>query len=112
VPWSLVEYYFNFACFYRARGDLHAAGRALGRALQYIHDGAVKTTRDGHDKIEREMDELVDKLSDLCKNEAVKRSNTAVDALCFAYLESRQLIERFMAEPQPSRKKALMAQSP
>ena len=54
MPWSLVEYYFNFACFYRARGDLHATGRALGRALHYIHDGAVKTTRDDHDKIERD----------------------------------------------------------
>jgi hypothetical protein len=55
------------------------------------------------------MDKLVDKLPDLCKDEAVKRSNKAVDALCFAYFESRQLIERFMAEPQPPRKKALMA---
>jgi len=44
VQWGLVEYYFNLACFYRARGDLHAAGRALGRALHYIHDGAVMAT--------------------------------------------------------------------
>jgi hypothetical protein len=38
VPRGLVKYYFNLACFYRARGNLHAAGRALGRALHYIHD--------------------------------------------------------------------------
>jgi len=106
VQWGLVEYYFNLACYYRARGDLRTAGRALGRAMHYIHDGAV--ARDNHDKIEREMDELVEKLPDLCKNEA-KRSNEAVDALCFAYFESRRLIERFMAEPQPSRKEAQRA---
>ena len=60
--------------FLPGKGDLHATGRALGRALHYIHDGAVKTTRDDHDKIEREMDQLVDKLSDLCK----KRGSKAV----------------------------------
>jgi hypothetical protein len=75
IPWGLVEYYFNLTCFYRARGDLHAAGRALGRAPHYIHDGAVKTTRDSHDEIEKEMDKLVEKFPDLCKNEVAKRSN-------------------------------------
>jgi len=108
VPRGLVEYYFNLACFYRARGDLHMAGIALGRALHYIHDGAVKATGHIHDKIEKEMDVLIKKLPNLCKNE-VKQTSKAVEALCSAYLESRRLIERFMMEPQPSQKEALRA---
>ncbi len=109
IPWGLVEYYFNLACFYRARGDLYTAGVALGRALHYIHDGAVNAKRHNHDEIEREMDKLVEKLPDLCRNEEARRSNKAADALCFAYLESRRLVERYVTEPQPSRKKALRA---
>jgi len=105
VPWNLVKYYFNLACFYRARGNLYAAGRALGRALHYIHDGIV--TRDNHDEIEREMDKLVEKLPDLCKNEVAVRSNKATNALCTAYLDSKRFIEWFIMEPQHTQKKAL-----
>jgi hypothetical protein len=109
VPWDLVKYYFNLACFYRARGDLYMAGVALGRAMHYIHDGAVKATGDAHDEIEKEMDELVKKLPDLCRNELAKRTNKAAEALCTAYLKSVQLVEWFAAEPQPPRKEALKA---
>ncbi|MFZ8837586.1 MAG: hypothetical protein ACO2PM_01355 [Pyrobaculum sp.] len=110
VPRGLVEYYFNLACFYRARGDLHAAGRALGRALHYIHDGAVKTRRwlllNVHDEVEQEMERLVDALPDLCLGVTARRSNKAAEALCFAYVESRRLVERFISEPLPTRKAA------
>jgi hypothetical protein len=110
VPRGLVEYYFNLACFYRARGDLHAAGRALGRALHYIHDGAVKTRRwllfNVHDEVEQEMERLIDALPDLCLGVTARRSNKAAEALCFAYVESRRLVERFISEPLPTRKAA------
>jgi hypothetical protein len=105
VPWGLVEYYYNLACFYRARGDHYSAGRALGRALHYIHDGVVVATRNIHDKIEREMDELVKNLPNLCKNK--KYTNKAAEMLCSAYLESKWLIERFMEEPLLPQKEAL-----
>ena len=111
VPRSLVEYYFNLACFYRARGELHAAGRALGRALHYIHDGAVKTKRwlvvDVHDKVEEEIEGLVEALPEACKGVAARRSNRAVEAMCYAYLESRRLVERFMSEPLLPQEEAL-----
>ena len=107
APWDLMEYYFNFACSYRARGDLYMAGVALGRALHYIHDGTVKATGDVHDEIEREMGKLIEKLPGLCKDEVAKRSSKAAEAPCSTYLQSRRPIERFMTEPQPSRKEAL-----
>jgi hypothetical protein len=109
VPWDLVKHYFNLACFYRARGDLYMAGVALGRAMHYIHDGAVKATGKAHDEIEREMDELVKKLPDLCRDGLAKRANKAAEALCTAYLKSGQLVEWFTTEPQPPRKEALKA---
>jgi hypothetical protein len=67
----VAEYYFNPACFYRARGDLRMAGRALGRAMR--RDGAVKAAGDARDEIEREMDKLAEKLPDLCKSEVARR---------------------------------------
>jgi hypothetical protein len=109
VPRGLVEYYFNLACFCRARGDLHLAGVALGRALHYIHDGAVKTAGRAHYEIEKEMDKLVKALPHLCNGVVARRSDKAVEALCYAYLESKRLVERFMEEPLLPREKASRA---
>ena len=111
IPRRLVEHYFNLACFYRARGDLYMAGKALGRAMHYLHDGAVKTRKrlvfNVHDDVEKEMERLADRLPDVCIGVAARRSNKAVEALCYAYLESRRLVERFMSEPLLPQEEAL-----
>lgn len=113
VPWGLVEYYYNLACFYKSRGDLFMAGKALGRAMHYIHDGAVETRKwlifNVHDEVEQEMERLVDTLPDLCLGVTARRSNRAAEALCFAYVESRRLVERFISEPLPTREAARSA---
>jgi len=52
------------------------------------------------------MERLVDALPDLCLGVTARRSNRAAEALCFAYVESRRLVERFISEPLPTRKAA------
>ena len=76
-----MEYYYSLACFYRARGDLHLAGVALGRALHYIRNGVVKIVGKAHDEIEKEMDGLIKMLPHLCSGVVARRSDRAVEAL-------------------------------
>jgi len=99
VPWELVEYYYNLACFYRARGDLYSAGRALGRAAHYLQDAAVKTRKwlifDIHDEVEAEMGRLVGSLPHICSRPA----GDAAVSLCKAYAYTVQLFKRFASDP-------------
>ena len=96
---ALVEYYYNLACFYRARGDLYSAGRALGRAAHYLQDAAVKTRKwlifDVHDEVEAEMGRLVGSLPHVCSRPA----GDAAVSLCRAYADTVQLFRRFVSEP-------------
>ncbi|ABO07634.1 hypothetical protein [Pyrobaculum calidifontis] len=96
---ALVEYYYNLACFYRARGDLYSAGRALGRAAHYLQDAAVKTRKwlifDVHDEVEAEMGRLVGSLPHVCSRPA----GDAAVSLCKAYADTVQLFRRFVSEP-------------
>ncbi|MGB9705057.1 MAG: hypothetical protein ACPL3C_06375 [Pyrobaculum sp.] len=99
---DLVEYYYNLAHYHRARGDLYNAGRALGRALHYVHDGAVKTKKwlilDVHDEVEQRMDALAAELPHICREAKPGRSNNPVDALCYAYQQTKTLLARFAQE--------------
>jgi len=99
LHWALVEYYYNLACFYRARGDLYSAGRALGRAVHYLQDAAVKTRKwlilDVHDEVEDEMGKLVGSLPHMCSRPA----GDAAVSLCRAYADTVQLFRRFVSEP-------------
>jgi len=96
---AFVEYYYNLACFYRARGDLYNAGRALGRAAHYLQDAAVKTKKwlifDVHDEVEAEMGRLVGSLPHMCSRPA----GDAAVSLCRAYADTVQLFRRFASEP-------------
>jgi hypothetical protein len=71
--------------------------------LHYIHDGAVKTKKwlilDVHDDVEAEMEKLLRALPGLCADVAARRSNNVAEALCYAYRESRRLVEQFVSEP-------------
>ncbi|WP_333639305.1 hypothetical protein [Pyrobaculum aerophilum] len=102
---SLVEYYYNLAQYYRARGDLYNAGRALGRALHYIQDGAVKTKKwlilNVHDSLEKEIEGLLNKMPEICRGVRAERSNNPIKALCHAYQQTAALLIRFRDEVVP-----------
>jgi len=99
IPWELVEYYYNLACFYRARGDLYSAGRALGRAAHYLQDAVVKAKGQLHDKVEAEMERLVNSLPHIC----LRPEGVATTLLCEAYDDTVQLFKRFVSEPAVDR---------
>lgn len=110
TPWGLVEYYYNLACFYKSRGDLAAAGDALGRALHYLHDTAVKTRKwlilDVHDEVEREMEKLASSLPEVCRGVEGKKSTDAREALCLAYNRTLGLVAQFLQERLPTAEEA------
>ncbi|MEM4793230.1 MAG: hypothetical protein QXS00_09970 [Pyrobaculum sp.] len=101
-PEALVRWYYDLAHFFRARGDMYSAGRALGRALHYLHDGAVKTKKwlllNVHDDVEAQMDQLASQLPHICNGAKHRRSNNPVEALCHAYALTSALLRQFAAD--------------
>jgi len=95
VPWEFVEYYYNLACFYRARGDLYNAGRALGRAAHYLQDTVVRAEGWLHDKVEAEMEGFVGSLPHIC----LRLIGGTAALLCETYGDTVQLFKRFASEP-------------
>jgi len=95
APWELVEYYYNLACFYRARGDLYSAGRVLGRAAHYVQDAVVRAEGWLHDKVEAEMERFVGSLPHIC----LRPIGGAATLLCETYGDTVQLFKHFVSEP-------------
>lgn len=102
---GIAEWYYDLAHFFRARGDLFNAGKALGRALHYLHDGAVKRRKwlilDVHDDVEDKMEELVERLPHICNGVRARRSNEPAEALCYAYERTVALLRKFATEAVP-----------
>lgn len=58
---DLIRYYYRLALYFYRRGDIREAGRALGRAMHYLHDGLLETrwsSYDFHDVAEEDLDRL------------------------------------------------------
>jgi hypothetical protein len=108
VDEALVRYYYDLALFYARRGDMKLSGVALGRAIHYAQDGAVKTRKlmvlDVHEDVEKRISEAIKSLGQevfkLCRGVELgkKSSSNALEALCIAYSRTLNILRNFFTE--------------
>jgi len=103
---ALIEYYYNLALYYARRGRNRLAGVALGRAIHYAQDSAVRTKKylifNVHDDVEKVMDSVLlatgGSLHSLCRNVDKESSADAVEALCIAFKKTLAILTSFFRE--------------
>ncbi len=95
VPFrALADYFYILACYYRANGDNYNAGRALGKAIYFLHRWLVDTY-----KIPRV--EVVSDLPRVCAEEQNKDKPA-----CLLYVATLKVIKSFLSEMEIDRRSA------
>ncbi|MCS7139418.1 MAG: hypothetical protein N3F04_00685 [Candidatus Nezhaarchaeota archaeon] len=107
---ELINYYFELSLYHFRWGDGYKAGFMLGRALHYVQDGSLTRRRylilDVHEAEEKTIDDITmipQRIEDVCRGVSVegkKRSSRAIEAVCIALRESKNIVEGFVMETQ------------
>lgn len=99
---ALIDYYYTLALYCYRRGDSFIAGICLGRAMHYIHDGALVYHKEAdHKRIEYEMKSLIrnSDIQTICSTASTTwRYTVAETALCEGYRKSINLLRSFIEE--------------
>jgi len=91
---ALADYLYILACYYRANGDNYNAGKALGKAIYFLHRWLVDTY-----KLSRI--EAVSDLPRVCAEEQNKDKPA-----CLLYVATLNVIKSFLSEAEVDRKSA------
>ena len=113
VDKTLISYYYHLALYYARKENKMLSGLALGRAIHYAQDSAIKTRKyllvDIHDKVEKELEALTKKLKEdiqeLCRDVKLDRKSSStqdIDALCIGYTQTIEILKNFFTELKQS----------
>uniref|UniRef100_A0A7C5XLG4 Uncharacterized protein n=1 Tax=Ignisphaera aggregans TaxID=334771 RepID=A0A7C5XLG4_9CREN len=113
VDKTLISYYYHLALYYARRENKMLSGLALGRAIHYAQDGAIKTRKyllvDVHDEVEKELEILAKSLrediQELCRDMKLDKKSSStqdIEALCISYTQTIELLKNFFIELKQS----------
>uniref|UniRef100_A0A7J3QF04 Uncharacterized protein n=1 Tax=Ignisphaera aggregans TaxID=334771 RepID=A0A7J3QF04_9CREN len=113
VDKTLISYYYYLALYYARRENKMLSGLALGRAIHYAQDSAIKTRKymlvDVHNEVEKELEALTKNLrkdiQELCRDLKLdKRSSSTqdIEALCISYTQTIEILKNFFIELKQS----------